>query len=428
MSQWQPPAGWVEASSAVDGVQVWAPPPEVDDDAHARQDMSCPSCGAHATFSEKEQALQCPYCGYTASTGGRQVGRDADADEFTLETLEALKQDGFGVERRELHCSSCGADLAVEEGTIATTCPFCAAPGVNLREATHRAMRPRHLVPFAVDRAAIKPKAEAWLGKGWWHPGSLGQHARVDQFVGVYMPWWTFSARLGSAWEAEVGYERTERHYNSSTGSWETRTVIDWKWESGHVTIDQTDVLVAGTEQVSTRLMGRLSDFELGALAEYAPAYLAGWQAQHYDVALPDGWTRGKAIMREAARQACYADVPTHHVRNFSMSADFSDEKWRYVLLPVYVSAYRYGDDAYQVLVNGQTGTVAGRKPVAWLKVYVAMGAMLAPGLLLGLIGLPLLLLAGVGVVVLIIAFILLVLAGFGSVALYRHASELEAE
>ncbi len=110
------------------------------------------------------------------------------------------------------------------------------------------------------------------------------------------------------------------------------------------------------------------------------------------------------------------------------MSADFRDESWRYVLLPVYVAAYRSNENTYQVMVNGQTGVVGGQKPVAWWKIWLAIGAMLAPGVLLGLIGLPLMLLGGAGVILLAIGFILFVLGGIFSFLLYRKAQQSEAK
>jgi hypothetical protein len=108
------------------------------------------------------------------------------------------------------------------------------------------------------------------------------------------------------------------------------------------------------------------------------------------------------------------------------MSADFSDEAWRYILLPVYVAAYLFEDKTYQVMVNGQTGTVAGQKPVAWWKVWLAVGLLLAPGLLLGLAGL-ILTAAGVGVVLLGVAFILLIIGMILSIIIYRQAMASEA-
>jgi hypothetical protein len=82
------------------------------------------------------------------------------------------------------------------------------------------------------------------------------------------------------------------------------------------------------------------------------------------------------------------------------MDLDFSEESWRYILLPVYVAAYRYQDKPYQVMVNGQTGTIAGQRPVDWTRVGLVAAALAAPGLLLCLLGLLTLLFGGLGVAI----------------------------
>jgi hypothetical protein len=173
-------------------------------------------------------------------------------------------------------------------------------------------------------------------------------------------------------------------------------------------------------------ILEKVYPFNLNDLVTYSPDFLAGWQAQTYDITLPKAWETGKAIMREKAKKACYADIPTNHVRNFSMSADFSEEAWRYVLLPVYVSAYLFENKTYQVMVNGQTGTVAGQKPVAWWKIWLAIGLLVAPGLLLGLAGL-ILTAAGIGMVLMGVAFVLLIIGGILSIIIFRQALASEA-
>ena len=39
------------------------------------------------------------------------------------------------------------------------------------------------------------------------------------------------------------------------------------------------------------------------------------------------------------------------------------------MLLPVWVSAYRFRNKTYRFLVNGQTGEVAGESPLSWQRV-----------------------------------------------------------
>ena len=69
-------------------------------------------------------------------------------------------------------------------------------------------------------------------------------------------------------------------------------------------------------------------------------------------------------------------------MRSVSMSVDFSEERWRHILVPMYLATYRYGDEAYTVLVNGQTGECAGERPVAAWKKWAAQGGTFSPALL----------------------------------------------
>jgi hypothetical protein len=428
---WQPPADYVPVASALPGVSVFAPRPKAAQ-AEAPQSFKCPQCGAATKYDVAAGGVACEHCGFTTHTQAQTVGRQAQESEFTLETLRQAEH-GWGVARRELHCDACGADLAIAEdagapgAALTATCPFCASNKVNVHTASSDQLRPRFLIPFKIQPEATRSLARDWLGRGWFHPSELATSAVVDHFSGIYLPFWTFSAKIASRWKAEVGYERQERYYDAGSKEWRTRTVVDWRWENGQVRINIEDLLVVGSSHLSQLILKRLYPFNLNELVAYAADFLAGWQAHAYDITLPQAWEGGKTEMRDQAKEACYADINSSHVRNFTMTADFADEAWRYLLLPVYITAYKFEDKVYQVMVNGQTGAVAGQKPVAWWKIWLAIGAMLAPGACLALVGLPLLLAGGVGLVPLILGGIAFVAGLVGAFILYNKAVASEA-
>jgi Zn finger protein HypA/HybF involved in hydrogenase expression len=423
--EWAPPEGWERLDSLLEGFEVYGPVARSADPSGPVA-TRCPQCGAAARFDVARGTLGCPFCGWQHEQGPEPVGREAAAEAFTQKALQQGTM-GFGVDRKELGCGSCGAAFAVPDGALSATCPFCASPQVALREGTGAVgLRPVALLPFRIERERCQRLAREWLGQGWFHPDDLGKLARVESFVGIYVPYWTFSAGLRSGWQAEVGKERTEREYDASSGQWKTKTVVDWEKKRGTVSLTVRDLLVPGTSRLSKLLLSRLDAFELEGLVTYEPRLLAGFLAQTYDVTLPDAWEQGRHQMRERAREACMSDTHSRHVRNFKMTAELDDESWRHVLLPLWVAAYRYGDRTFVVLMDGAGGKVAGQKPVAWHKVWLAITLLLAPGVLLGLLGLPLLL-VGIGAIVLGIAAVLLVLGGVASAFVYQHAAEAEA-
>jgi len=414
---WTPPPGFVETPSKVPGITVYAPAPVEEGDAEA-QTFHCPQCNGTISYSAEKQQLVCPYCGYTQEVGARVVGLSADRFEFTLQALDESER-GWGIERTSIHCEACNAVYSVEGGELSTTCPFCGSNRVATQAAMHDFIRPGYLVPFGVDDAQCRAAVKAWLGRGWMHPAELRKADVVGRFVGMYLPFWVFDAQIEARWRARVGYER--RVPVRRDGKWEHETIVVWRWESGRVHVPIENLVIYGTDKVSTVLLERLYPYDLTALTEYDPGYLAGWQAQAYDIQLRPAWEVGKQRAREEAKRACYRDIPTSRVRDFSMTADFDRERWRYVLLPAYMATYVYAGGTYHVMVNGQTAAVSGQKPIAWARVWLAIALALAPGVLLGLLGL-ILLAIGVGAILLPFAFILFVVGLIVSGAILMRA------
>jgi ribosomal protein S27AE len=375
-SDWTVPPDFVQVPSAVSGVEVYAPAPE--ELTAERRTFKCPRCGASTAYSATTATLSCAYCGYTETPEGPVVGRAAQEAEFRVDTLEREER-GWGLERREIFCESCGADISLEPTDLATTCPFCASNRVVVREETHSdLLRPGFLIPFGVSRDSAERSLRRWMTKGWMHPRDLVRAAASAHLTGVYLPFWTFSAQLDTSWKAEVGRKRTR-----TTLSGERKTEIKWEWRSGRLDLRIDDMLTPGSNRISLLLLERLYPFDLSALSVYDPAYLAGWRAQAYDVGLRPAWDEARVWMREKAKEAVRQDINSRHVRNMGMTVDMKDERWRYVLLPVFLVAYRLRGRAYQVMINGQTGRIAGQKPVDWRRVGGALALLLLPGPLL---------------------------------------------
>ena len=365
---WPPPPGFVPVTSQIEGIEIYGPAPK--DEQEETRTFKCRHCGGTISYSATERQLTCPYCGREQSIDADTVGRTADEFEFTLETMTQAQR-GWGETRRELVCESCGAVVSVAMDVLTSTCAFCGSNRVLARDATGDILRPTTLIPFVVDQAQCQTKVQEWLGRGWMHPPELRNVRALQELTGIYIPYWTFDTRVDAKWKAEVGTERTERYYDD--GEWKTRTVIDWHWRSGHVAVPVDDHLVPGTARVSRVILSKVEPFGLQALVEYDSGYLAGWQAKTYDIELPQAWETAKDEIRGRVKSACHADTGSHHVRNMRMMVDFADERWRYILLPLYLASYPFDDRTFQVMVNGQTGKVGGQKPVAWLRVWLAI-------------------------------------------------------
>jgi hypothetical protein len=76
-------------------------------------------------------------------------------------------------------------------------------------------------------------------------------------------------------------------------------------------------------------------------------------------------------------------------------------------------------------MVNGQTGDVAGQRPVDWTKVGLAIGGALAPGVLLTLVGVVTALI-GIGGPIAALGMVLLALGAVIAFVILRKAQRMD--
>ena len=68
-------------------------------------------------------------------------------------------------------------------------------------------------------------------------------------------------------------------------------------------------------------------------------------------------------------RQLCAAQVPGDTIATSRCNATFTDQRFKHILVPVWLLTYTYGAKSYQVVVNGVTGRIAGGHPWSWIKI-----------------------------------------------------------
>ncbi|MFP4320967.1 MAG: hypothetical protein ACLFTK_00790 [Anaerolineales bacterium] len=383
------PSNFQPAESALEGIQVFKPVRQEADHTEIVT-FDCPNCGADRAFSVAEGGLTCTFCGYHEEPESERVGKAAEEFSFNAETIQQASH-GWGIARKEIQCENCGAQTTLPEDMLTHTCSFCGSEKVIQRKAAQDLLRPRVLIVPVVETDQCRQVTRQWLGSSWMTPNSLKAEAVLDRFDLIYLPFWTFDADTDTQWRAEVGERRT-----SGTGD-NRRTYTVWEWRNGQLQRSFDDFIVSGTTKVSEVLLDRVSDFDTEGLVTYNPGYLAGVRAQAYDRDLETSWQIGREKMREIVKEACRAQAlrGKDKIRNFSMKMDWENERWRYCLMPVYISAYQFEDETYQVVVNAQTANVNGQRPVAWLKVIAAVVAVMVPSVMCMLVGGLVTLLAG---------------------------------
>ena len=341
----------------------------------------CASCGAKLAYAPGTRQLKCEFCGAENAI----AEDDARIEELDFDSyLKALEGKSETFEAETVKCGKCGAEQQLPANHFAANCSFCSAPIVTKTYA-RRLVKPKSIVPFQVDRKRAQDEFRRWVKGLWLAPGELKRYAQSDAaMTGTYLPFWTYDCSTASDYEGERGedyYTNESSTRRNSAG--ETMTQVhrvkhtNWFPASGHVEHFHDDVLVMASQSLPPSLRGAASAWKLEGLVAYQPQFVSGYLAEAYQVGLRDGYPIAKEHIDAQVYGLVRADIGGDQQRVARVATRYTDVRFKHVLLPVWLSAYRFRDKTYRFLVNGQTGEVAGESPISWQKTTLLVIAVI---------------------------------------------------
>lgn len=338
------------------------------------QRFACPACGADRVFDPASGKLRCTGCGVREAIGGA-----GDTSEHDLEGAlrqAAARPDGhLSATAQSVTCGGCGAAVTFEPPQVAGQCPFCAAKLVAQPRAEDPLIAPGAILPFATRQEEANQRVKSWIESRWFAPNALRHLALVQGLSGVYVPFWSFSCDTRSRYTGERGdayYETVTRMSGQQQVTEQVRRV-QWSGAEGQVDCAFADVLVPAMTSVQRIQLNDLDPWDLDKLVPYDPAYLAGFQAQRYQVELEEGFATARQLMQPRIQAAVCRDIGGDEQRVHSIDTRYRDTAFRHVLLPIWIGAYHFNGKVFQVMVNARTGEVQGDRPYSTAKIALAI-------------------------------------------------------
>lgn len=352
----------------------------------------CPECGGDAEWNASKQALACPYCGTILPWSDGENPLGAAIVEHDLEEALARIPDesrGLGEDKQSVKCESCHAISVFDSHRSAQRCDFCGSPSIVPTEDLRDLITPESLLPAVVPQTKVRDDLRKWYGSRWFAPNKLKRAALTDTLHGIYLPYWTFDAHVEADWTAESGYYyHVNEQFRGSDGKMQTRQVrkIRWQASAGNLSHFFDDDAVPGTVGVHTELLRKVEPFPtLTDLKPYDPAFIRGWTVERYQVDLRQASQTSRQQMDTVIHQLCAKDVPGDTHRNLNVSSNYRSRTFKHILVPVWLVTYNYGRKSYQVVVNGYTGKMAGEHPYSWIKITIAVLAVVLIVLLIAM-------------------------------------------
>jgi predicted RNA-binding Zn-ribbon protein involved in translation (DUF1610 family) len=340
-----------------------------------RRSFPCRQCGAAVEFAPGTTHLKCPFC--AAENAIEAAGEVSEQDYAAV--LASLEAAAPHREERTVKCDACAAEVTVPANVTSFACCFCGSAIVSQVVCVSR-LTPTGVLPFGIDKEKASGAFRRWISSRWFAPSALKRRSLLDEGLsGVYLPSWTYDCRAETAYQGMRGDA-----YYVTVGSGKNRRTerrIRWSPRSGRVLNTFDDVLVVASRTLPEKMVRELEPWDLKAVKPYADEWLAGLRAETYTVDIREGWVLAQGIMGPMIDSTIRRDIGGDEQRILSKRTAYSGVTFKHLLLPVWVSAYRYEGKVYRFVVNARTGEVQGERPwSAWKIAGLVVAIVIAVG------------------------------------------------
>ncbi len=324
-------------------------------------------------------AIPNPY----ADTSGKAAGTDRTASdryknpsrkarnrkgERPLEEAEAPSQEAcdWGAQKKMVTCKTCGAQTIYDAVQTISTCPYCDSNQILEEPDKKDSIAPTGICVFKIDRNKAKEQFTSWVKGLWFAPNNLQKMASAGEIDGLYLPHWTYDTQAYAEYKGEYGVDKKDSNNNTTT---------DWYKCSGSIEHFFDDYLIPACKKENNHILEDLAPFNTNDYEDYKPEYMVGYAAEKYSVTVHEGWETAKKRMNGDLHDLAEKDIKHRNpradrARIKHLDAEFTDIMYKYLMLPIWISSYRYNGKVYQFMVNGQTGKVSGDRPYSGWKIF----------------------------------------------------------
>lgn len=273
-----------------------------------------------------------------------------DQDTSAQTTTQAIKLKKEKVVRG-ITCPSCGGALDLKEGLRNFNCKYCG----TLLVARGESGTIKYHVPKKINRDTAIQKARQWLGSGLSKAKGLQSNSKIDEAFLTYIPYWRVRADV-------VGWVFGQEQKSTSNGTtYEDKEIkIQRTYDS---TFPACDVAELGVKKIN--LEGD----------EILPVNFEDLQAQGmmFNIISSEEEIVNKAkahFVDDSRKSASIDRVSFEHM-------DLVREDVNIIYYPLWVIRYVFANRTYQVVVDGEDGTICyGKAPGSTL--YRAIAGIFA--------------------------------------------------
>ncbi len=328
--------GKLNAHEIIDPNQ-FQPQPITDPQRPQADRFTCPQCGGRMTYSPDGQSLTCEYCEIHAPT--RAPSAPAVEHDFvtTLATARGFSQP---TATQVLDCQGCGASFLLTPQQLSMVCPYCGSNYVVQNTQSREIIPPTAVIPIQISENKARKALILWFKQQKFDTLPQVLPARC-----VYLPVWAFN--FG-------GFVQCRLNVNLMDN--EVTTVEDRP-------VSRQNVLVTATRSLPAVHHPALEGTCLDTIQPFHTKYLSHWPAETYQIPIADASLQARAAALKKEKEELRS-VQGQPIGQFTVtSSRMFIESFMLILIPVWLTRYRFAQQEYSVMIHGQSGQVNAEKP-----------------------------------------------------------------
>lgn len=333
---------------------------------------------------------------------------------------DATNAPGWGMTLQAMICERCDWRFLAPAGAAPLRCPHCFQANLSPLPPESKQIGqenpPELVAPFSLNSPMLAAAVQRFASGIPFPPADLVADKLTSRMARLYLPMWLVDTQAQANWQAETGYNYQvvshQDSYNDHQGGWSSRQVeetrIRWEPRLGQLARSYHNVAAPALEQ-HRQIQAALGSFKLDSARPFEPEMIQGAYVRLPDRPAQDAWGDALPVLYGLAAEECRQAAGADHIRKFAWQAEFPDQHWSMLLLPVYATYYLDDDQQPQpVQLNGQNGQISGSRRASPKRARRAALGLLGASALAFLVGMLLIALSVLLPVLMIVAVVAL--------------------
>ena len=403
--------------------------------------IDCPACGAGLWFDPETGKMKCEACGNLfepyeladefQTRGEKELNSSeqnmnknprpyfnpySDFDHPVYDHTDVSENTDYNDSEEMMECSiytctSCGAEIAVNDNETSTFCSFCGQPTVVFSRIASR-KKPEYIIPFSVSKEKAISLIRERLNEGFYVPDSI-KNFEIERVRGIYIPFWLY----------DVYYH--DRQYLKGKVDHGKHSHTYYYYRNADCEFSM--IPLDASQQLHDEISQRLEPYDIDGIRDFSFEYLSGFYADCYDMKPSQLDDLAISRAKEMFDGAVKCTINAHSISRIKNDPEYRINGTHYAMFPAWFLTLRYEDIPYTLTVNGQTGKIVGGIPYDRSKFIANFGKFTAVLIIIITIGTFVCLLKDlIGLVYLVIfTSVLLLPGGLSSIKEFKHSTML---